>query len=113
MNPKQTIGSQLLDNVNDFIMNCLASQKGMTDEKRKLFGFVLKILITGNNIDWKIPNSWAMSVTYLVLDDQQCSSTERPHQLIINLQSVKEEVMHLRSSYGGHKHLVRWILSGK
>ena len=57
MNPKQTIGSQLLDNVNDFIMNCLASQKGMTDEKRKLFGFVLKILITGNNIDWKIPNS--------------------------------------------------------
>ena len=47
-----------------------------------------------------------MSVTYLVLEGQQCSSTERPHQLIINLQIGKEEVMHLRSNYGGHTHLV-------
>ena len=47
-----------------------------------------------------------MSVTYLVLEDQQCSRTERPHQLITNLQSGKKEVMHLRSNYGGHTHLV-------
>ena len=57
MNPRHTIASQLLENANDYIIYCLASQKGMTDEKRKLFGFVLNILITGNNIDWKIPNS--------------------------------------------------------
>ena len=57
VNPRHTIASQLLENANDDIIYCLASQKGMTDEKRKLFGFVLNILITGNNIDWKIPNS--------------------------------------------------------
>ena len=31
----------------------------MTDEKRKLFAFVLTIVIGGNNIDWKIPQSVA------------------------------------------------------
>ena len=59
MDCQHTLESQLLANVKDYIKLCLGSLKGMTDEKRKLFAFVLTIVIGGNNIDWKIPQSVA------------------------------------------------------
>jgi len=105
MDCQHTLESQLLANVKDYIKLCLGSQKGMNDEKRKLFAFILTIVICSNNIDWKIPQSVA-SVIYLVLERPQCANTEMLQQWTTNLQSDKDEVMHLKSKCGGHKHLV-------
>ena len=57
----QTIESQILQNVHDYIYiySCTASKKGQADEKRKLLSFVLDILIGAlwENIDWSLPAS--------------------------------------------------------
>ena len=97
MDCQHTLESQLLANVKDYIKLCLGSLKGMTDEKRKLFAFVLTIVIGGNNIDWKIPQSVASVCDILGVGKTTVYEYRNLmlQQWTTNLQSDKDKVMHL------------------
>ena len=57
METTQLLHRQLLDNIRDYIKTYASLKKGNTDEQRKVFSFVLQILVGGDNIDWSLPQS--------------------------------------------------------
>ena len=54
---RETLQTQIIHNLCDYIARSTTSRKGVDDENKHLTTYVLGIVIGGENIDWQLPSS--------------------------------------------------------